>query len=81
MTMMSLRCPDNFDMHIYNDFEGMGVMEVLENLVIDFMESEDNWREQWVVCEALAFVMHSDMVDSLMGYVRERVLGRYGSCD
>lgn len=27
------RCPDNFGMYIYNDFEGYGILEVIENLL------------------------------------------------
>ncbi len=28
------RCPDLFDMHIFNDFHGYGICEVIENMVI-----------------------------------------------
>lgn len=71
--MMALRCPENFDMHIYSGFESLGAVEVFENLVIDFVESEDNWQEQWAICEALAFfLLQSDVVDSLMAYVFSR---------
>lgn len=28
------RCPDNFDMYIFNDFYGYGICEVIENMVI-----------------------------------------------
>ncbi|KAE8145301.1 hypothetical protein BDV25DRAFT_133908 [Aspergillus avenaceus] len=39
------RTPDLFDMSIYNDFEGFGTVEVLQNLVLDFVEAKDNWKE------------------------------------
>ncbi|KAM7195171.1 hypothetical protein V8F33_006845 [Rhypophila sp. PSN 637] len=66
-SMMMVRCPDNFDMHTFNDHTGLGAKELLENLVLDFIEAEGNWREQWVVCETLAFVMDDDWLEALMG--------------
>ncbi|KXX73953.1 hypothetical protein MMYC01_208727 [Madurella mycetomatis] len=33
--MVGVRCPDNFCMHIYQGYEGHGVMEVIESLVDD----------------------------------------------
>ncbi|CEN61151.1 hypothetical protein ASPCAL07815 [Aspergillus calidoustus] len=49
----NLRSPDAFDMYIFNDFERYGVLEVLQNLVLDFIEAKDNWKEQWAVCESI----------------------------
>ncbi|KAM7216755.1 hypothetical protein V8F06_007865 [Rhypophila decipiens] len=66
-SMMMVRCPDNFDMHTFNDHMGLGAKELLENLVLDFIEAEGNWREQWVVCETLAFVIDNDLLEALMG--------------
>lgn len=51
---VSIRCPDLFDLYLYNDFAGYGLIEVLQNLVLDFVEAEANWKEQWAVCEAAA---------------------------
>ena len=65
--MMSVRCPDNFNMHTFSDHEGHGAIEVAENLLIDFVEADSNWREQWVICEAMAFFMLTDMVEPMMG--------------
>ncbi|KAL2867209.1 uncharacterized protein BJX67DRAFT_107911 [Aspergillus lucknowensis] len=48
-----LRNPDFFGMFVFNDFAGYGILEVLQNLVLDFVEAEDNWKEQWAVCEAI----------------------------
>jgi hypothetical protein len=64
-----LRCPDNFDMYTYNDHEGYGVLEVVQNLLLDFSEAEGNWKEQWVVCEAMALFFLSDAVAPMMMYV------------
>ncbi|KAL3490487.1 hypothetical protein BJX62DRAFT_140156 [Aspergillus germanicus] len=49
----NLRSPDAFDMYIFNDYEGYGILEVLQNLVLDFIEAKDNWKEQWAVCESI----------------------------
>src|SRR6185437_14529417 len=43
----SLRCPDNFDMYTYNDHAGYGMLEVVQNLLLDYVESDSNWKEQW----------------------------------
>ncbi|KAL2022227.1 hypothetical protein VTK56DRAFT_5837 [Thermocarpiscus australiensis] len=55
-----LRCPDNFNMYTFNDHEGYGVLEVLQNLILDFEEPAGNYKEQWAICEALAFFLHTD---------------------
>ncbi|KAJ5157323.1 uncharacterized protein N7482_008423 [Penicillium canariense] len=52
-TLCSLRNPDMFDMHIYNDFYGYGLQEVLGNLLVDFEEAKDDWKQQWYICEAM----------------------------
>ncbi|GAM43413.1 hypothetical protein TCE0_050r18205 [Talaromyces pinophilus] len=64
---LSLRCPDMFDMYVYNDFESYGVMEVVENLVTDWIEAgrEKNWKEQWVIVEAVAMMLAGDSLDPL----------------
>ncbi|KAK7742159.1 hypothetical protein SLS53_004745 [Cytospora paraplurivora] len=47
-----LRCPDNFNMYTWNDHAAYGILEVIENLFIDFAEAS-SWKEQWVICEGL----------------------------
>ncbi|KAF6834027.1 hypothetical protein CPLU01_05160 [Colletotrichum plurivorum] len=49
-----VRNPDSFDMHTFNDHAAYGSLQVLQNLILDFEEAEGCWKEQWVVCEALA---------------------------
>ncbi|KAI1474121.1 hypothetical protein F4774DRAFT_401622 [Daldinia eschscholtzii] len=52
---LSLRDPDNFDMYTYNDHAGYGCLELVQNLILDYVEAaERGWREQWAVCEGLA---------------------------
>jgi len=58
-----LRCPDNFDMYTFNDHHGYGMLEVIQNLVLDFVEAEGNWHEQWAVCEALVMFMLHDAAE------------------
>lgn len=56
----SIRLPDLFDLYIYNDFHGYGMVEVVQNLFLDFVEVGDDWKEQWAICEATAyFISHS----------------------
>ncbi len=62
-----LRCPDNFDMYTYNDHTGLGVLEILQNLVLDFDEAADNIKLQWAVCEALAFFLQREETDVVTG--------------
>ncbi|KAG7286693.1 hypothetical protein NEMBOFW57_009004 [Staphylotrichum longicolle] len=57
---VSLRSPDNFGMYTFNDHEGYGVLEVLQNLILDFEEAAGNYKEQWAVCEALAFFLSDE---------------------
>lgn len=55
-TMAAVRCPDNFAMYTYNDHEGYGILEVVQNLLLDWDEAK-TWQEQWVVCEGLALFL------------------------
>jgi hypothetical protein len=57
--------PANFRMNTwtYSGYEGLGVSEVLENFLLNFVEADSSWHEQWVVCEALGFYMLTDMID------------------
>ncbi|KAK4233088.1 hypothetical protein C8A03DRAFT_39227 [Achaetomium macrosporum] len=64
--MAQYRNPDNFEMHTFTDHEAYGVMEVIENLLLDFVEADSNWREQWAVCETLAFFLQTDLVEGLL---------------
>ncbi|KAK4242861.1 hypothetical protein C8A03DRAFT_28860 [Achaetomium macrosporum] len=56
----ALRDPDNFNMYTFNDHAGYGVLEMLQNLILDFEEAAGNYKEQWVVCEALAFFLQTE---------------------
>ncbi|KAL2267981.1 hypothetical protein VTJ83DRAFT_2827 [Remersonia thermophila] len=59
--MAQFRDPNNFDLDCYNDTPLYGIMEVVENLLLDFVEADKNWREQWVVCETMAFFLHTEL--------------------
>ncbi|KAK1453604.1 hypothetical protein CMEL01_05263 [Colletotrichum melonis] len=48
-----VRDPDSFRMYTYTDHMAYGVLQVLQNLVLDYEEAKGSWREQWVICEAL----------------------------
>ncbi|KDN65805.1 hypothetical protein CSUB01_04988 [Colletotrichum sublineola] len=54
-----VRDPDSFGMYTYNDHSAYGVLQVIQNLILDYEEAKDNWREQWVICEAMVpFIWH-----------------------
>ncbi|KAK3316886.1 hypothetical protein B0H66DRAFT_605153 [Apodospora peruviana] len=40
-----LRDPDNFGMYTFNNHAPYGVMQVVQNLLVDFEEAADNWKE------------------------------------
>ncbi|KAK2029699.1 hypothetical protein LX32DRAFT_560149 [Colletotrichum zoysiae] len=48
-----IRDPDNFNMYTYNDHRAYGILQVIQNLILDYEEAKDNWKEQWVICEAM----------------------------
>lgn len=51
-SMAAVRCPDLFDMYTFNDHEAYGILEVCQNLLLDWVEAK-TWQEQWAVCEGL----------------------------
>jgi hypothetical protein len=55
-------------MYTFNDHEGYGCLEMLQNLILDFEEAAGNYKEQWVVCEALAFFLKTDIGLSVTQY-------------
>ncbi len=57
-----LRDPDCFAMYTYNDHSGYGVLEVMQNIILDFDEArhdknDKGWQAQWAVVEAAALFM------------------------
>jgi hypothetical protein len=68
-TMTQLRCPDLFGMYIYNDYFGYGILEVLENLVLDYLEADGDWREQWVVCQTIVWFLMDSCSNPMHMYV------------
>ena len=72
-THFALRCPDNFDMYTFNDHTGYGVLEMVQNLILDFEEAAQNVKVQWAICETLALFLQTWMSDPLTGYVRALV--------
>ncbi|KAL2195168.1 hypothetical protein P885DRAFT_41421 [Corynascus similis CBS 632.67] len=59
-THFTLRCPDMFGMYTFNDHGTYGVVEILQNLILDFEEAAGNYKEKWAICEALAFWLQGD---------------------
>lgn len=56
LSMAAVRCPDFFDMYTFNDHEAYGLLEVNENLMLEWEEAK-TWPEQWTVCEGLALFL------------------------
>lgn len=48
----SYRSPDNFGMYIYNDFEGYGLLEMVENFIVEyskeFKKKTQNFKDMWI---------------------------------
>jgi hypothetical protein len=67
INLFELRCPDYFGMYTFNDHAGYGVLEMLQNLVLDFEEAAGNYKEQWAVCEGLAFFLATGIAGAVNG--------------
>ncbi|KAI0552862.1 hypothetical protein F4679DRAFT_581369 [Xylaria curta] len=71
-THAMLRDPDNFSMYTFNDHAGYGILELLQNLFLDFEEAAkekrgDGWREQWAICEGLVhYMLHPSTAPLMM---------------
>jgi hypothetical protein len=63
-----LRCPRYFDNQGFKYQAAYGVLEMLQNLILDFEEADGNHKEQWAVCEALAFFLKATVPTSLHLY-------------
>ncbi|KAL2698660.1 hypothetical protein AAEP93_010048 [Penicillium crustosum] len=63
----TVRNPDNFDMYIHNDFFGYAIMELVENLYVDFDEAAGDWKMQWAICEATALYFQTDAIMPMVG--------------
>ncbi|CAI7658626.1 unnamed protein product [Penicillium glandicola] len=63
----SVRDPDNFDMYVYNDFFGYAIMELVENLLLDFDEAAGDWKMQWAICEAAGLYFQTDAIMPMVG--------------
>ena len=64
-----LRCPLYFATKGYKFHVEYGMLEMLQNLILDYAEADGNYREQWAVCETLAFFLGTTVSRSLQLYV------------
>ena len=67
--MLPYRDPDTFEMHTFNDAALFGLLEVMENQILDFEEAHEDWKAQWAVCEAVAMFIGADDFGGLGMYV------------
>ncbi|KAI6777977.1 uncharacterized protein J7T54_008311 [Emericellopsis cladophorae] len=76
--MAHFRNPDMFAMYTFNDHHAYGVMEVVENMLLDFDEARkaNEWREMWALVESMVlFVQFGGGSDMCMADDVERVEG------
>ncbi|CAI7604323.1 unnamed protein product [Penicillium discolor] len=62
-----VRDPDIFGMYICNDFFGYAIMELVENLFVDFDEAAGDWKMQWAICEATVLYFQTDDIMPMVG--------------
>lgn len=63
--LATLRNPDNFNMYTYNEHFGYGLIEMLQNLLVDFAEAEGDWRKQWSIVEATGYWLLDEECDAI----------------
>ncbi|KAJ5280034.1 hypothetical protein N7478_005406 [Penicillium angulare] len=51
--MHTLHDPDGFGVSGTYEHGCFGILEFLQNTLLDFYEAKGNWKEQWVVCQSL----------------------------
>ncbi|RMD39555.1 hypothetical protein DV735_g5587, partial [Chaetothyriales sp. CBS 134920] len=63
----SLRDPDNFEMSTFNDHAAYGIIEVVQNLFLDYAEVRDgaHWGPQWAIVEATALFLNCGAADPM----------------
>lgn len=64
-----LRNPDFFDMYTFNDHYGYGQLEMMQNLLLDFVEAEPLWREQWNIVEGTVLWLLDEESTPMLEYV------------
>ncbi|KAK0639944.1 hypothetical protein B0T16DRAFT_463567 [Cercophora newfieldiana] len=72
--MVYLRCPDMFSVETHEDFYAYGVVQVVENLLLDFVEADGDWRAQWAVVEGMAWFL----LDGIINWEMEVIVDKEG---
>lgn len=57
-----VRDPANFEMYTFNDHFAYGVLEVIQNLILDYEEAKggSDWKPMWAVVEGLTFFLKTN---------------------
>ncbi|OAA43468.1 hypothetical protein BBO_04611 [Beauveria brongniartii RCEF 3172] len=63
--LATMRDPDNFQMYTYNDHYGYGLIEMLQNLILDYPVS-CGWKESWCVLEAAVMWLLDPEADAII---------------
>lgn len=69
------RNPEVFEMYTFNDHYGYGQLEMMQNLLLDFVGMEALWREQWTIVEGAVLWLLDDESTAMLGYVFRPGLG------
>ena len=62
------RCPDRFEMYIYNDFEGYGQMEMIENLILahdKLLKKGTDIKDLWMQIASFGLFLNNAELDAL----------------
>lgn len=68
-TFARLRNPDMFQMYTFNHHIRYGILEMVQNLLLDFAEAKDSWQQQWAVVEATVLWLLDDESADINGFV------------
>lgn len=74
-TFAMLRNPDVFEMYTFNNHVGYGVLEMVQNLLLDFEEAKNRWQEQWAVVEAMVLWLLDDGSAPMNRFARYHLTG------
>lgn len=62
---MNFRSTEIFAVQTFKYHEMYGMLELLENLLLDFDEEEGNWKKQWAICEAIGLLFMCGAVEPI----------------
>ena len=64
-------------MYTWNDHAGHGIIELVQNLLLDFDKAQESWKEQWAICEGTARFLLRGNADTLFMLVPFRYANHF----